>query len=106
MRLEDDNEGYTSARWTAKKTWKVGNSLLLELEKLEDRRQQKLQKTTEGALSVELYYSANILRRQVVAKVGSDNNAQTTYSEGSIQVAEGSKTMHKLGSNKLYIEDL
>src|SRR5271167_5189499 len=105
MQPEDNNEGYTSVRWTAKKTWKVGNGLLLESEKLEDRRRQKLQKTIESALNVELYYSANILRRQVVAKVGGNNNAQTTYSKGSIQVAEGSKTMHKLGSDKLCAED-
>ena len=84
----------------------MGNGLLLELEKLEDRRWQKLQKTIEGALSVKLYYSANILRRRVVVKVGGNNNAQTTCSKGSIQVAEGSKTTHKLGSNKSCTEDL
>ena len=84
----------------------MGNSLLLELKEQKKRGRQELQKTTKGALSVKLYYRANTLRRQVVAKVGGDNRAwMTSGKNDSAHVTTGSKMTRKLGSDELYEKD-
>ena len=62
MRPKDDNEGCASdsARWATKETWKVGNDLLSELEKLREWKGQRYGE--EDARTAKPYYGQNTSR--------------------------------------------